>query len=132
MKKRFLNYLIRSNIKGNKYIIFGFNGKQVRDNIHSWDVANFIFEFFKSPKVSAVYNLGGGYDNSISLVESIDKIEKISGKKMIYEYSEKSRIGDHICYYSDLSKIKKDYPNWEITKNIDMIFKDVYENLLDK
>ena len=112
----FLNYLIKSNIEENKYIIYGYKGKQVRDNIHSWDVANFIYEFFKSPKISSVYNIGGGYNNSISLIESIKKIEDISGKKMIYEYSDNSRKGDHICYYSDLSKIKKDYPNWLILR----------------
>ena len=128
----FLNYLIKSNIQKNKYTIFGYKGKQVRDNIHSWDVANFIYQFFQSPKISKVYNLGGGYFNSISIIESIEKIENISGIKMIYEYSDKNRIGDHICYYSDLSNIKSDYPNWKITMDLDMIFKDVYINLIKK
>ena len=128
----FLNYLIKSNIEEKKYTIFGYKGKQVRDNIHSWDIANFIYEFFKSPKISSVYNIGGGFDNSISLIESIKKIEDISGKKMFYEYSDISRKGDHICYYSDLTKIKKDYPNWLITNDLDMIFEDVYINLINQ
>ena len=126
----FLNYLIKTNIQENKYTIFGYKGKQVRDNIHSWDVANFIYQFFKSPKIASVYNLGGGYKNSISLIESINKIEKISGKKMNYEYLDKSRIGDHICYYSDLTKIKEDFPNWDIKYDLNMIFNDVYKNII--
>ena len=95
-------------------------------------MANFIYQFFNSPKIASVYNLGGGYKNSISLIESINKIEKISGKKMKYEYSDKSRIGDHICYYSDLTNIKKDFPNWNIKYDLNMIFNDVYKNLILK
>lgn len=123
----FLNYLIRCNVQANKYTIYGYKGKQVRDNIHSYDVANFIYLFSKKPKIAAVYNIGGGYSNSISMLEAISKIEHISGKKMIYSYSDNARIGDHICYYSDLSKITKDFPEWEITKSIDDIFEDVYQ-----
>ena len=122
----FLNYLIRCNLSMSKYTIYGYKGKQVRDNIHSIDVVNFINEFIKRPKVAAVYNLGGGFENSISLLESIKKIESITGIKMITEYDDKSRLGDHICYYSNLTKIKKDFPNWKITKNIDDIFEDVF------
>ena len=125
----FLNYLIRCNLLKQKYTINGYKGKQVRDNIHSFDVANFIYLFSKDPKISAVYNIGGGYNNSISILESIKKIEEISEQKMIFSYSEKERIGDHICYYSDLSRIKKDFPRWEITKSIDDIFGDIYMGL---
>ena len=125
----FLNYLIRCNLKGKEYTIYGYKGKQVRDNIHSYDVASFISKFINEPKVAAIYNIGGGYGNSISLMESISKIESISVIKMNYKYSDISRIGDHICYYSNLDKIKNDYPNWEITKNLDNIFIDVHDNL---
>ena len=125
----FLNYLIRCNLKKNKYTIFGYKGKQVRDNIHSYDVVNFIYQFLKRPKVAAVYNIGGGYDNSISLIESINKIESLTGIKMHYEYNEKERIGDHICYYSNLNKVKEDYPNFKISKSLDNIFEDVYLTL---
>ena len=126
----FLNYLIRCNLTNSEYTIYGYKGKQVRDNIHSYDVASFISKFIKKPKKSAVYNIGGGYDNSISLIESISKIETITGKKMKYKYSDESRIGDHICYYSNLEKIKNDFPEWEITKDIDSIFLDVYHALI--
>ena len=125
----FLNYLIRCNLLKQKYTINGYKGKQVRDNIHSFDVANFIYLFSKAPKISAVYNIGGGYDNSISILESIKKVEEISEQKMIFSYSEKERIGDHICYYSDLRRIKKDFPKWDITKSIDDIFGDIYMGL---
>lgn len=125
----FLNYLIRCNIKKKKYTIFGYKGKQVRDNIHSYDVASFIYEFIKNPKSGEVYNLGGGFKNSISLLEAIYKIEEISGTKMIYDYDNNPRIGDHICYYSDLSKIKSDFPDWKISRDLDFIFEDVYSTL---
>ena len=110
-----------------EYTIYGYKGKQVRDNIHSYDVANFINEFINKPQKAAIYNIGGGYLNSISLLESISKIESITNKKMSYKYSDISRIGDHICYYSNLDKMKNDYPNWNITKNLDDIFFDVYK-----
>ena len=126
----FLNYLIRCNIFKQKYTINGYKGKQVRDNIHSYDVANFIYLFTKAPKIAAVYNIGGGYHNSISILEAFNKIEEISGIKMNYSYSENPRKGDHICYYSDLKRIKKDFPNWVITKSIDNIFSDIYFGLI--
>ena len=125
----FLNYLVRCNLQKKKYIIYGYKGKQVRDNIHSSDVVKFIYEFIKKPKVAAIYNIGGGYKNSISLLDSIRKIEDITNINMIYEYSNKERIGDHICYYSCLDKLKTDYPEWEISMNIDDIFYDVFNNL---
>tara|TARA_Y100001933_G_scaffold174040_2_gene172484 strand:- start:1304 stop:2353 length:1050 start_codon:yes stop_codon:yes gene_type:complete len=126
----FLNYLIRCNITKSHYKIFGYKGKQVRDNIHSEDVAKFIYEFYKRPKIGAVYNIGGGYKNSISIIEAFKKIELISGKKMQFSYEEKPRIGDHICYYSDLNKIQTDFPNWKITKSLDDIFQDLYINTI--
>ena len=125
----FLNYLIRCNLSKKKYTIFGYKGKQVRDNIHSYDVARFIYDFIKKPKIAAVYNIGGGYKNSVSIIEAIKKIELISGIKMEYEYSDKERVGDHICYYSNLKKINNDFPDWHITKNLDDIFEDVFLNL---
>ena len=126
----FLNYLIRCNLRKDEYTIFGYKGKQVRDNIHSFDVANFISEFFKSPKKGAVYNIGGGYKNSISLIESIKKIESISDIKMNYKYDKNPRVGDHICYYSNLEKIQSDFPNWVLSKDLDAIFNDVFNNLI--
>jgi hypothetical protein len=87
--------------------VFGYKGKQVRDNIHSSDVIQFMNLFIQNPRIAEVYNIGGGKDNSCSILEAFDLVESVSGKKMIYEYVEENRIGDHICYYSDLSKISK-------------------------
>ncbi|MCW5584173.1 MAG: NAD-dependent epimerase/dehydratase family protein [Gammaproteobacteria bacterium] len=122
----FLSYLIRCNIEGRKYKIFGYKGKQVRDNIHSFDVVNFMNQFLEQPRMGEVYNMGGGRDNAISILESFKKIAAISGKSMEFEYLEQNRLGDHICYISDLSKMKEHYPGWNITKNIDIIFEEIY------
>jgi len=123
----FLSYLIKCNLEGMQYSVFGYKGKQVRDNIHSYDVAQFIWEFIKSPRIAEVYNLGGGKENSISILEAFERIESISGKAMKWQYIDQARSGDHIVYYSNLEKIKKHYPSWEITKNLDLIFKEIYE-----
>lgn len=123
----FLSYLIKCNLEGKAYHVFGYKGKQVRDNIHSYDVARFMEEFIKAPRVAEVYNIGGGKDNTCSIWEAFDKIEKLSGKKMIYDYTDENRIGDHICYYSDLSKMKAHYPAWDITRSLDQIFREIYE-----
>jgi CDP-paratose 2-epimerase len=122
----FLSYLILCNVERKLYKIYGFKGKQVRDNIHALDVALFIREFILAPRIAQVYNLGGGKTNSVSIFEAFDRIEGISGKKMQYEYYEQNRIGDHICYYSDLSKMKNHYPNWNITKDLTAIFTEIY------
>lgn len=122
----FLSYLIKCNGEGKQYNIFGYKGKQVRDNIHSWDVTRFIDEFLKAPRIAEVYNLGGGRGNSISILESFKLIESISGKPMVYEYVDKNREGDHICYISDLSKMREHYPNWDITKDLNTIFQEIY------
>mgnify|MGYP000028208764 FL=1 len=123
----FLSYLIKCNLIGKKYIMYGYKGKQVRDNIHSYDVANFIHEYLKNPKPGEVYNLGGGRNNSISILEAFEMIENISGKIMQFEYSDENRIGDHICYISDLTKMKSHYSNWKITKALPEIFQEIYQ-----
>jgi len=122
----FLSYLIKCNLEEKEYKIFGYKGKQVRDNIHSMDVASFIYEFLKYPRVAEVYNLGGGRENSISIIEAFDMIEAISGKKMISTYIEQNRIGDHICYISDLTKMKSHYPDWTITRDLKDIFEEIH------
>lgn len=122
----FLSYLIKCNITGTKYTIYGYKGKQVRDNIHSYDVTQFIEQFINAPRCAEVYNLGGGRANSVSILEAFDIISSISGKAMIYEYSEKNREGDHICYISDLTKMKSHYPQWGITKDLMMTFEEIY------
>ena len=128
----FLSYLIKSNISKNIYTVYGYKAKQVRDNIHSFDVASFIDCFLRNPRIAEVYNLGGGKENSISMLEAFNKIEKISNKKMNFKYSEKAREGDHIVYYSDLKKMKSHFPRWEITKNLDDIFEEIYINWCER
>ncbi|UCC39585.1 MAG: NAD-dependent epimerase/dehydratase family protein [Candidatus Aminicenantes bacterium] len=124
----FLSYLIKCNVENSAYKVFGYKGKQVRDNIHSYDVAQFIYEFIQKPGIAAVYNLGGGRGNSVSILEAISLIESISSKKLFFEYLDQNRKGDHICYISDLSKIQKDFPNWAITKNLPSIFEEIYQS----
>jgi CDP-paratose 2-epimerase len=127
----FLSYLIKCNIEEREYSVFGYKGKQVRDNIHSYDVARFIEEFIQAPRVAEVYNIGGGKDNSVSILEAFDLIAKISGKPMKYKYVAENRIGDHICYYSDLRKMKEHYPNWDITKSLEDVFQDIYNRYME-
>jgi CDP-paratose 2-epimerase len=122
----FLNYLVKCNAQKIQYNVFGYKGKQVRDNIHSSDVIQFIDLFVSNPRIAEVYNIGGGKDNSCSVLEAFNLSEQISGKKMIYEYIDENRIGDHICYYSDLSKIKEHYPKFGITKNLNYIIENIY------
>jgi CDP-paratose 2-epimerase len=124
----FLSYLIKCNLEGKKYTIFGYKGKQVRDNIHSYDVATFIDRFITAPKNGEVYNIGGGKDNSISILEAFSLIQEISGKEMQYEYSDQARSGDHICYYSDLSKAQAHFPGWTISKNLRDTFGEIFSN----
>ena len=124
----FLSYLIKCNLIEREYTIFGYKGKQVRDNIHSFDVARFIEEFLKAPRVGEVYNLGGGRDNSVSILEAFELISSISGKPMRYQYSDQNRSGDHMCYISDLSKMKAHYPAWGITKDLNTTFVEIHDS----
>jgi CDP-paratose 2-epimerase len=124
----FLSYLIRCNLEGKTYKVFGYKGKQVRDNIHSFDVAQFMSQFIQAPRVAEVYNLGGGRANSISILEAFNLIEQISEKKMSHECIDQNRKGDHICYISDLSKMRSHYPKWNITKNLKDTFLEIYES----
>jgi len=121
----FLSYLIKCNIDRQKYYIYGYKGKQVRDNIHSYDVARFMDEFIQKPRQGEVYNLGGGKENSCSIFEAFTLVENLTGTKMISEYIDTNRIGDHICYYSNLTKMKNHYPAWDITISLDQIFEDI-------
>jgi CDP-paratose 2-epimerase len=124
----FLSYLVRCNLEEREYTVFGYKGKQVRDNIHSLDVARFIEAFIKEPRGGEVYNIGGGRQNSLSILEAFALIEKVSGKKMRWKYSEQNRIGDHMCYISDLSKMREHYPAWDITKSLQEIFSEIHDN----
>ncbi len=122
----FLSHLVRCNVKGRKYTVFGYKGKQVRDNIHSADVASFIAQFIDAPRIAQVYNIGGGKENSISVLEAFEIASEVSGKPMQYDYIDQHRSGDHICYYSDLTKMQTHYPNWEVTKSVRDIIIEIH------
>jgi CDP-paratose 2-epimerase len=124
----FLSYLVRCNLGGREYKVYGYRGKQVRDNLHSEDVARFIHEFFKQPRCGEVYNLGGGKENSCSILEAFQKVESITGHAQHWSYVPESRAGDHICYYSDLRKMKQHYPAWSVTRPLDRIFQEIVES----
>jgi CDP-paratose 2-epimerase len=121
----FLSFLIKCNVEEREYKVFGYHGKQVRDNIHSEDVARFMFEFWKAPRVAEVYNLGGGKGNACSILEAFTLAAEITGRAMRYRYLDENRIGDHICYYSDLRKMKQHYPAWDITRSLANIFQEI-------
>ena len=123
----FLSYLVKCNLEGREYKVFGYKGKQVRDNIHSEDVARFMWEFAKAPRVAEVYNLGGGKANSCSILEAFKIAEQFSEKEQIYTYVDQNRIGDHICYYSDLRKMREHYPAWDITVSLEETIRQIVE-----
>lgn len=121
----FLSYLVKCNLEGRPYTIFGYKGKQVRDNIHSADVAAFMDAFIAAPRVAEVYNIGGGKNNTCSILEAFALVENFTGQPMQYSYSDKAREGDHICYYSDLRKMKAHYPQWDITISLEACIREM-------
>jgi CDP-paratose 2-epimerase len=121
----FLNYLVKVALTGGHYKIFGYKGKQVRDQIHSHDVVRALEEFAKNPRPGEVYNLGGGRENSASILECIDAVEQMTGRKISYEYVDENRKGDHICYISDLRKLRAHYPSWNITRSFSDILNEM-------
>lgn len=123
----FLAYLVSAIVQDIPYTIFGYKGKQVRDNIHAFDVANVFYHFYQNPRAGEVYNLGGSRYSNISVMEAIKKIEQICGKKAKIKYEPKNRIGDHIWYISDVSKFKSHFSKWEYTYDCDKILKELCE-----
>ena len=123
----FLSYLVQCNLENREYRVYGYKGKQVRDNIHSYDVARFIHEFAKSPRRGEVYNLGGGKGNSCSILEAFMLVEGITGKPQRYTYVPENRIGDHICYYSDLTKMRAHYPTWDISIGLGRTIREIVD-----
>jgi CDP-paratose 2-epimerase len=121
----FLSHLVRCNIEGQEYKVFGYKGKQVRDNVHAEDVASLIFDFFQNPRCGEVYNLGGGKANSCSILEAFCIVQGITGKTQRYTYVEENRKGDHICYYSDLRKIQRHFPSWSPKKSVTTIIQEI-------
>jgi CDP-paratose 2-epimerase len=121
----FLSYLLKCNLEEKEYKVYGYKGKQVRDNIHSQDVARFMFEFYQAPRRGEVYNLGGGKENSCSILEAFKMAGACTGNRQRYTYVEQARSGDHICYYSDLRKMRSHYPKWNITRSLPQIFEEI-------
>jgi CDP-paratose 2-epimerase len=121
----FLSYLVKVAVTGGSYRVYGYKGKQVRDNIHSADVARFAEQFIAAPRCGEVYNIGGGRANSCSILEAFDRVAALTGTPVEYEYVEANREGDHICYISDLGKMRAHYPGWDITVPLDAIFEQI-------
>ncbi len=127
----FLNYLVMTALQEKPYTIFGYKGKQVRDQIHSHDVINAFWHFAQNPRPGEVYNLGGGKGNAASLLECVDMIERASGKTPTLTYNELNRIGDHICYYSDLRKLQSHFPSWKLTYSLPQIVEQMVQLMSD-
>ncbi len=125
----FLAYLMKCALTGDPYTIFGFKGKQVRDNIHSYDLVNMFWHFYQAPRPGEVYNAGGSRHSNCSILEAIEMCEAITGKKMNWTYSDVNRIGDHIWWISDLGKFKSHYPDWNFNFGIHNILEEIYKEL---
>ncbi len=125
----FLSYLMKCSISNTHYTIFGYKGKQVRDNIHAWDLVNMFWHFYNNPKNGEVYNAGGGRFSNCSMIEAIEICEHITGNKMNYSYLDDNRSGDHIWYISDVNKFKKHYPNWEYKYNLTDTMTQMFEKM---
>jgi len=128
----FLAYLMKCTVTGQPYSIFGYKGKQVRDNIHSSDLIAAFDEFYRNPGSAEIYNIGGGRESNCSMLEAIEICQEISGRELQCSYKEDNRIGDHIWYISDLSKFKNKYPNWSIKYNVTQILKEIYDKNVDR
>lgn len=128
----FLAYLMKCAITGKPYTVFGYKGKQVRDNIHSFDLVNMFWHFYKNPRCGEVYNAGGSRYSNCSMLEAIKMCEEITGKKLNWSYTDINRIGDHIWWISDVRKFKKHYPDWEFTRDIKQILVEIFEALVKR
>ena len=124
----FLSYLVKISLTKKKYSLIGYKGKQVRDNLHSYDLVNAFWEFFKKPKKGEVYNIGGGRYSNCSIIEALNLVEKIAGISIKRDILKTPRVGDHIWYISDLSKFKKHYPNWQQKYNTKNIIEELINN----
>ncbi len=123
----FLSFLVKTNLEGREYRIFGYKGKQVRDNIHALDVARFVAAFAAAPRAGEVYNIGGGKANSVSILEAFRLAEKHTGRAMRHSYVDRPRTGDHVCYYSDLRKMRAHYPGWDITLSVEETIREIVD-----
>jgi CDP-paratose 2-epimerase len=125
----FLAYLMKCSVAGQPYRVFGYKGKQVRDNIHSYDLVNAFWEFFKAPRSGEVYNMGGSRHSNCSMLQAIAECEKISGKKLSWTYVEDNRVGDHIWWISDVRKFQRHYPDWRYKYDLHAILREIHTAL---
>jgi len=126
----FLSYLMKCAITGQQYTIFGYKGKQVRDNIHAWDLVNMFWHFYQKPRTGGeVYNAGGSRYSNCSMIEAIEVCEKLTGKKMNYQYADANRSGDHIWYISDVTRFKQHYPTWNYKYSLEATMAQIFENM---
>jgi CDP-paratose 2-epimerase len=128
----FLAYLVKCAITGEPYTVFGYQGKQVRDNIHSWDLVNAFWHFMQQPRAGAVYNIGGSRHSNCSMLEAIASCERLTGRPMNWSYSEQNRTGDHIWWISDVRRFRSDYPDWHYRYDVEGILAEIYEELSGK
>jgi CDP-paratose 2-epimerase len=128
----FLSYLMKCTITGDHYTIFGYKGKQVRDNIHSYDLVNMFWHFYQNPKAGEVYNAGGSRFSNCSMIEAIEICEKITDRKLSYSLSDKNRIGDHIWYISDINRFKSHYPNWEYKFDLESTLVEIHDGIVQR
>ncbi|HVZ15727.1 MAG TPA: NAD-dependent epimerase/dehydratase family protein [Terriglobales bacterium] len=128
----FLAYLMKCTVTGDPYTVFGYKGKQVRDNIHSADLIRAFYNFYRSPRAGEVYNMGGGRYSNCSMLEAIEMCQEIAGRELKYAYSDVNRIGDHIWYVSDLSKFMNHYPEWRIEHDLDRTLREIYQANRDR
>jgi len=127
----FLSYLMRCTVYHKPYTVIGYKGKQVRDNIHSYDLVNALWHFYQAPKMGAVYNMGGGPNNSCSVIEAIQACENISGEQLEYDYDACNRAGDHIWWVSDVRRFKQDYPAWDFQYSLDQTLRQIHQATVD-
>ncbi|MFA7230189.1 MAG: NAD-dependent epimerase/dehydratase family protein [Victivallaceae bacterium] len=123
----FLSYLMKCAITGDHYTVFGYKGKQVRDNIHAYDLVNMFDHFYNAPRPGEVYNAGGSRYSNCSMLEAIQICEKITGRKMNTTYTDDNRVGDHIWWISDVAKFKRHFPGWKLTKNVTDILTEIHD-----
>ncbi len=128
----FLAYLVKCAVTGTPYRVFGYKGKQVRDNIHSFDLVNAFWHVFQKPRSAEVYNIGGGRHSNCSMAEAITKAEQLTGRPMIWSYDETNRIGDHIWWISDIRRFQEHYPDWSLTRDIDGILAEMHAEMADR
>jgi len=128
----FLSYLVKCAVTGRAYTVYGYKGKQVRDNIHSFDLVNAFWHFFRAPRVGEVYNIGGGPQSNCSMLEAIAMVERLTGRPMQWSYSDTNRAGDHIWWVSDIRRFAGHYPEWALTYSLDRTIEEIHNEMTER